>query len=293
MSDSTKYFCEICKYQCSNRNNFKKHLQTQKHEMLAGTKPEQGFECSECGSSYKYKSGLSRHMKRCHPAKKDTETIKTSNVISDEIKQLIINQTETSRRLQDEMRQQQERHQEQLDNLIPKLQPVTNITNNVNKFNVNVFLNDECRDAVSIQNFIQTLQVGLKDLKYVGDLGFVDGMNAILSNLLGSMELYQRPMHCIDLKREVLYIKQGDRWEKDSDEKTELRKLIKAVEQKNYNNIVNWEKENPKALICDTPENDLYLKIMSETLGSNPENDDEENMSKIMKHIVKEVYINR
>jgi len=107
------------------------------------------------------------------------------------------------------------------------------------------------------------------------------------------MDLYQRPLHCTDLKRETLYIKQGDKWEKDNDEKTELKKLIMAVEDKNYKNIADWQQKHPTAHECDTPENEKYLKLIAETIGYEEEQDDEPNMSKLVKHVMREVHVNR
>ena len=286
-NSTTQFYCKQCNYSCTNRYNYKKHLLTQKHITAAGTQTI-GFTCNICGSTYKHKSGLSRHMKTCG---KKTEPPVDNIIVNDELKQLLIEQNETSKRLQTEIMEQQEKHREQINNMIPQVQSVTNITNN--KFNLNIFLNDDCRDAVSIQNFIQNLQIGMNDLKCVGDRGYVNGMITIMTNALGGMELCKRPLHCTDLKREILYIKQGDKWEKDTDEKTELRKLINAVQDKNYNNIKIWEEENPQALVCDTPENKMYLRIMSETLGTDSDEDEETKVSKILKHVVKEVYVNR
>ena len=124
----------------------------------------------------------------------------------------------------------------------------------------------------------------------MGNVGYVQGMMSIFSNTLGAMDIYKRPLHCTDLKRETLYIKQGNTWKKDTEDKTELKKLIKTVEYKNYGSLRLWEREHPEAFECDTQDNIDYMRISNESLGGF-DSTDAIKLGKIMKHIVKEVYI--
>ena len=118
-------------------------------------------------------------------------------------------------------------------------------------------------------------------------------MISILTDNLGTLDVYKRPMHCTDLKREILYFKHGDRWERDTDEKTEMRKLVKAIEDKNYDTVLEWQQEHPDAFNCDTDENQKYLKLMSESLGITDDETENARISKILKQVVKEVYIGK
>jgi len=280
--------CKPCKYICHKKSDFMKHTKTTKHKQMSmPEKDVETFECSTCGSMYASKSGLWKHKKRCNV---NTTTTEESPVLDDIHSELI----KQNKELKNMLIRQQEKHTNDIEQLIPQLKQVTNVTNvtnvthQTNKFNLNFFLNEQCKDAMSVQNFIQNIQVGIKELEHIGSAGFANGMMTILTKSLNDMDLYQRPLHCTDLKRETLYIKQGDRWERDTDEKTELRKLIKAVEEKNYENMSKWEQDHPTALECDTEENKRYLQLMEESLGGN-----EEENTKVVKHIVKEVYINR
>ena len=194
---------------------------------------------------------------------------------------------------QKQMIEQQEQHNKQIQELIPQLQQVTNINNNTNcnnKFNLNFFLNEQCKDAISIQNFIENLNIGIPELEHMGNVGYVQGMMSIFSSTLGAMDIYKRPLHCTDLKRETLYIKQGDTWKKDTEDKTELKKLIKTVEYKNYGSLRLWEREHPEAFECDTQDNIDYMRISNESLGGF-DSTDAIKLGKIMKHVVREVYI--
>ena len=215
------------------------------------------------------------------------QTTELTNIVKEQQKQI--------KEQQEQMKDQQEQHHKQIQELIPQLNQITNINNSTNtncnnKFNLNFFLNEQCKDAMSIQNFIQNLNIGIKELEHMGDVGYVNGMMNIFSNTLGAMDIYKRPLHCTDLKRETLYIKQGDTWEKDTDDKSSLKKLIKSVERKNYGTLRQWEQQHPDAFECDTPDNIEYMKISTESLGGE-QSTDALKLNKIMKHVIREVYV--
>jgi hypothetical protein len=138
---------------------------------------------------------------------------------------------------------------------------------------------------------MENLQLGCKELEHMGHVGYLNGMIDIFNNTIGNMDVYKRPLHCTDLKREVLYFKQGMDWERDSEDKQHLKKLIKNVEIKNYYNLQDWQKDHPGSLQCDTPDSEHYMKIATEALGGADSNKDSMYLSKIMKHIIKEVHI--
>ena len=321
--------CDVkCSYKCDydRHINTLKHKKREKIATEQNTvteNPKSIFYCKECDYTCQYLSLFEKHKKRLKHIQKTsptfteavTESVEPSvtnlNDIliqhskqTEELKEIIIHQSELHQQQLKEqqeqynkqMKEQQEEHNKQIQDLIPQLQQVTNINNNNcnnttnNKFNLNFFLNEQCKDAISIQNFIENLNIGIPELEHMGNVGYVQGMMSIFSNTLGAMDIYKRPLHCTDLKRETLYIKQGDTWKKDTDDKTELKKLIKTVEYKNYGSLRLWEREHPEAFECDTQDNIDYMRISNESLGGF-DSTDAIKLGKIMKHVVKEVYI--
>ncbi len=299
------YICKYCNFSSSKKGNYESHIRTKKHtknvERHANmtAKPPAQYTCKHCFKCFKSKSGLWKHTKTCNidemeevsNCNEDEELDDISNnILLDVVRQnnALIEQTaELQKKLQDQ--------QELFNESMKQISNITNITDNrkyTNNLNLNFFLNEQCRDAISIQNFIQNIRMGISEMQHMQDVGFVDGIISILGTTLRSIDLYKRPVHCTDIKREILYFKQGDKWEKDTEEKSELRKLIKAVEDKNCSTIEQWKMENPSALECDTPANDLYIKMMSQTLGSDTE-EEQVRASKVAKQISREIYVGK
>jgi hypothetical protein len=277
------FFCECCNYKCSKKSDFEKHKMTAKHKMVTNgyTKLAKLFQC-ECGKTYKHRQGLHRHKQRC-------TIIDRNQYENKEVNGQIMLLLEAQQKERDEHKKEIQKLSEQ----ITKMSTITNNTtnNNNNKFNLNFFLNTQCKDAMSIQSFMENLQLGCKELEHMGHVGYLNGMIDIFNNTIGNMDVYKRPLHCTDLKREVLYFKQGMDWERDSEDKQHLKKLIKNVEIKNYYNLQDWQKDHPGSLQCDTPDSEHYMKIATEALGGADSNKDSMYLSKIMKHIIKEVHI--
>ena len=320
---SRTFFCQCCDYITSKKSDIEKHYLTKKHAKKAtfGNKNSlyhNMLRCDYCDDMFASRSGLWKHMKKCEfitqhqnssqfqiiPQNNDDNTnINNTSQKSNELIDVLVRQQEETSELkkmlvqqQEQMREQQEQHHKQIKELIPHLNQITNINNTTNnkncnnKFNLNFFLNEQCKDAMSIQNFIQSIDIGIKELEHMGDVGYVNGMMNIFSNTLGAMDVYKRPLHCTDLKRETLYIKHGDTWQKDTEDKSELKKLIKSVERKNYGTLRQWEKQHPDAFECDTPDNIEYMKISTESLGGE-QSTDALKLNKIMKHVIREVYV--
>ena len=310
-----KFVCNKCDFRCCKRSDYERHLNTAKHKMVTnGTKntPNENTKhiCS-CGKEFKYRQGLSRHKKNCSGAPIATVSASITtrvpntnnedliNVIvkqqeeTTELKKLLVEQQEQHfKQMKEQQEQIQEQHNKQIQYLIPQLQQVTNINNSTtnNKFNLNFFLNEQCKDAISIQHFIENLNIGIRELEHMGDVGYVQGMMSIFSETLGKMDIYERPLHCTDLKRDTLYIKQGDTWTKDTEDKTELKKIVETVKCRNYRSLRLWEREHPEAFECDTQDNIDYMRISSESLGGFNSTDTIK-LNKIIKHVVKEVYV--
>ena len=320
------FICEQCDFECCKLSNYNKHLNTAKHKMVTNGDKKMPIDITKhicsCGKEFKYRQGLSRHKQNCNGIQTNTVSATTtpvsntnSSINNDafnailhdnaEMRKILVQQQEQMREQQEQVnkqmkeqqqqiQEQQEQHNKQIQELIPQLNQITNINNNNtncnNKFNLNFFLNEQCKDAISIQHFIENLNIGIRELEHMGDVGYVKGMMSIFSETLGKMDIYERPMHCTDLKRDTLYIKQGDTWTKDTEDKTELKKIVETVKCRNYGSLRLWEREHPEAFECDTQDNIDYMRISSESLGGF-NSSDAIKLNKIIKHVVKEVYV--
>jgi DNA-binding transcriptional MerR regulator len=330
---TTMYICEKCEFKCVRESQYKRHLSTTKHKNrhneLDNTSDEHKEYKCDCGRIYKERSGLWRHKQKCKfqyssgsdvceivttsvPDTSVPDTDKNINKIlqhhtqqTEELKNIIIHQSELheqqmkeNKEMREALQQQQDQHQKQIQELIPKLQQVTTINNTnsnntTNKFNLNFFLNEQCKDAISIQTFIENLDIGIKELEHMGNVGYLQGMMTIMSNTLGAMDVYKRPVHCTDLKRETVYIKDGDTWKKDNANNDDLRRVINTVANVNYRNLDVWESQHPDAFESDTPDNIEYCRIAMESMGGYDNSDDKIaiKLNKLVKHVVREVYV--
>jgi hypothetical protein len=167
-----------------------------------------------------------------------------------------------------------------------------NITNN-NSFNLNVFLNEKCKDALNIMDFVNSLQLKLTDFEETGRLGYVEGISKIIVNGLKQMDVHKRPIHCTDVKRETMYVKDKDVWEKENEDKSRLSKAVKMVADKNFQQMMEWQKEYPECTINNTQQNENFIKIMLAVLGGQTQEEDEKNREKILRNIAKEVVIDK
>ena len=280
------------------------------------------FSCI-CGSAYKHMTSLYKHRKTCNKyivnalQKQGIETIiphcaegaeATDNSEGTIDTTLALTQTQpiTSELIMEFMKQSKDmqnvliEQNRELQNTIVELskkQAVTNIQNNNitnnNNFNLNLFLNEQCKDAISITDFIESIKLTVADLEATGRLGYVPGISRIFINKLKELDVYTRPLHCTDLKRETVYIKDKNTWEKETNEKIGLRNIVKRIARKNLQQLPAWQAQNPDFVTLDTPENNDFLKISLNSLGScDPENE-EKDMNKIMRNVLKEVVIDK
>jgi len=266
----SNFYCEFCDYKCSNKKDYNKHLLTLKHEKITNgnqnsPKIPLAFQC-QCGKEYKFLSGLSRHKKICQVSteKKELESPKNENELitfllkeNQEFKQMLMEQNKKNNELVIELAQKP---------------TTTNITNNnKNKFNINFFLNEKCKDAMNITDFVSSLKLTLQDLEKTAELGYVKGLTNIIVNGLNELDVYKRPIHCSDVKRETLYIKDNNVWEKENEEKQKLKKAIKHISIRNAKQVGEWTKENKGYDNSSDKKNNKYLKIVSEANGGEPE----------------------
>jgi len=297
----SKFFCcENCNYITSRKMNYDRHKLSVKHyKMLMEPKSnsiepkieqKMSYKCI-CGIVYKYSRGLSKHKKKCSYQINTNESDFKSftNLVLEVVKQ---NQELIS------LNSETQKHNQELTNKLVEI--CGNVTNNTqinnnshNKtFNLNVFLNETCKDAMNINEFIDSLQLQLSDLEDVGKLGFVEGISNIIIKNLKAMDIHKRPVHCADQKREVIYIKDEDKWEKENEQKQRLRKAIKRVVFKNEKLLPKYKEQHPGCNYSDSKFSEHYSKLVIEAMGGIGNNDTEKE-DKIIKKITKEVIINK
>ena len=257
-----QFFCEKCDFKCSKQSNFNMHLATEKHKMMTNddTKTQKNAKAyiCECGKSYKYRQGLSVHRKKCATKQKDLSSV----IISD-------NKID-SNLLLDLIKQNRELQQQ----LIVSNQTVNNNTiNNNQKFNINVFLNERCKNAINFSDFIDNIQLSHEDLENNAQLGFVQGMTKIITDHLNQLTLYERPLHCTDKKRETLYIRDEDAWNKEKEKaKQKIFEGIQEVSRKGIQELMEWKHNNPEYNNIDSDFSKLCMAMQKETLaGENRE----------------------
>ena len=284
--------CYHCDFKCSYISDWNRHIATRKHlvsvngnnlEIKLGDKNESFgiYQCTTCNKIYKSLSGLWKHNKKCL----NIETIEKQN----EIKML----TEL---VKDVVKQNQELTNKLVD--ICKNGTNNTITNNTNTnshnktFNLQLFLNETCKDAMNIMDFVDSIKIQLTDLEKVGKIGFVEGISSIIVKNLNSLDENKRPVHCTDSKREVMYVKDENKWEKENETNLKLRKAIKTVAHKNTKMLSEFRVKNPDCLKSSSKVSDLYNKLVMEAMGGKGDNDSEKE-DKIIKNIAKKVIIDK
>ena len=237
----------------------------------------------ECGNSYKYHSGLWKHKQVC---KLVTQYNDKEDEPSD--KQLIMMLIKDNSDFKEMLFEQHK--------IIMKICENSNSTiNNINSnnsFNLQFFLNETCKDAMNMMDFVESIQLQLSDLERIGEVGYVNGISNIIVQHLKELDITKRPVHCTDKKREVMYIKDNNKWEKEEDEKKNIRKFIKKVANKNIRLLQKFKEAHPDCIHSDSRYSDQYNKIIVESMGGSGDNDVEKE-DKIIKNITKHVLIDK
>jgi len=299
---SHKFVCKKCDYSTSKKSDYSKHLFTLKHQNNDNDdinndnfsqKNSKSHIC-ECGRIYKYRQGLCYHKKTCE-LKEPQES--SDSISANEDKE------ETELKILTNLVKDVIKHNQDLTNKIVDICKVGNTKNNNithsnvhsnNKtFNLQFFLNETCKDAMNISDFVESIKFQIKDLEHIGEVGFVDGISDVVLDNLTELDKRQRPIHCSDNKREILYIKDNDEWIKDDEPNTKMIKVIKQIAHKNMKNIPEWIKNNPDCHKSDSKKNDKYLKIVSNSMSGGTELEQKTNISKIISKIAKEVTIDK
>ena len=272
---ASKYYCEKCDYTTSKKSSIDKHILTIKHKMVVdGSKKllkVANYEC-ECGKQYKYDSGYYRHRKNCNQDKDA----------------LVIHLLKQNGELQNK--------------IIEMSKQSTQITNNTNNnshnttnnaFNLNLFLNETCKDAMNITEFVNSIKINIEDLENTGRQGYIEGISNIIIKNLNSLEQCFRPLHCSDFKREVLYIKDNNKWTKETEDKPILTNAIKTIANENIKQIKHWKDKYPDCSDADSKKNNLYLKIVSNSMNGLTKEEAENNINKIITNVSKKVIIEK
>ena len=299
--NETKYYCDVCDFKCSYISDWTRHLSTRKHLVSKdGNKMEingnklveknDNHSCDNCKKIYKTISGLWKHKKKCFYQEK-IDSQKNNNSENNDItdKELIVMLIKQNSELMKETSDFKSMMMEVIKNGTHN----TIHTNSHNKaFNLNFFLNETCKDAMNIMDFVDSIKLQLSDLENVGKLGYVECISNIIIKNLKAMDIHKRPVHCTDKKREVLYIKDEDKWEKEDEDKKKMHKVIKKVASKNQRLIPKFKEEHPDCGKYHSKFSDQYNKIIVESMGGSGDNDFEKE-EKIIKNISKEITIDK
>jgi hypothetical protein len=286
-----KYDCEKCAFTCSKKSNYEQHLLTQKHflnknKLLSNNENATAVAsvyCEYCTKEYKSRVGLWYHKKNCKKDKKvtdnDTSVKPDYNILTSMMVELMKNNNDLQKQLVDICK---------TNNTV-----ISNNNNNINShnktFNLQFFLNEQCKDAMNISDFADSFELELSDLESVGDLGYVEGITKIFVDKLNSMDIYKRPIHCSDAKREILYVKDNNKWEKEEKNNPKIRYAIKTISFRNMKLAVLWSETYPESKDCDSYVNERYMKLIKESTGGSGETLENEN--KIIRRIAKEIVI--
>jgi hypothetical protein len=301
-----KLTCELCAFVSSKESNYNKHLLTLKHKRLSNPNAKNAtaivktYNC-KCGKTYKHLSTLSAHKKTCSLIQNiqiDIQPVNNNVVIENngtenKVIELLIQENSEFKNIVLELIKSNSDLQKQLIDVCKNSNITnTNISNNNNNnktFNLQFFLNEQCKDAMNISEFANTFDLQLADLESVGELGYVDGITKIIVDKLNSMDIYKRPMHCSDAKREIIYVKDENVWTKEDKNSPKLRQAIKNISFKNMKLVYNWSNAYPESKDNKSRLNDTYIKLVLQSTGGNAPIVESEN--KIIRRIAKEILI--
>jgi hypothetical protein len=304
--NAEKFACDLCHFKCSKYSNYLCHINTKKHsqsdndnKMITNDNakmPKNAEYICKCGNMYKYMSGLSRHKKRCSFIDNlDNETTQpnqnpnsTLNFITPELVMELIKDNK-------EMKQIILEQNITINNLVKNgTNNIKNSLNNSNNktFNLQFFLNETCKDAMNIMDFVDSIKLQLSDLEKVGELGYTQGISNIITTNLKALDVTQRPVHCTDKKRETMYIKDDNKWEKENEDNTKLRRAIKHVANKNIKLLPQFREKYPEYKNSSSKISDKYDKIVLEAMGGEDDNENDKE-TKIIHNISKCVVIDK
>jgi hypothetical protein len=310
------FICESCDFICSKQSNYSKHIMTRKHSILTNTYdilPKNATHTCACGKQYKHRQSLYNHKKECsydtlscqditnmqsldvhkeyNSVQSTQDDIQTTLILelvkqNQEFKELLIQQN--NQLLEQNKTMIEVAKNSQINNTINN-----NINNNNKTFNLQVFLNETCKDAMNIKDFIQSLELTLSDLEKVGELGYAEGISRMFIKGLNNLDITKRPIHCSDVKREIMHIKHEDKWEKDNAAQDKLRNIIKQLTHKNIMMLDDWKKANPGCTTYDSKKYDRYLKLTLESMGPTDDDAEKRDFNKIIRRVAENTTIDK
>jgi hypothetical protein len=328
-----EYNCECCNYNTSYKKDYSKHILTAKHQKLEELTKNRTiltdnissleFVCNNCNKKYNSRVGLWYHKNKNYCNKETREAIIPEEVPtiiqgtklmagssdipielilevikqSKEVQNVLIEQNkELQKQLleqNEKMLEQSDKHHKQMLEIVKKPNIINTNSNNKTAFNLQFFLNETCKDAMNIVDFVNSLKLTNNDFETTGKLGFVNGISRIFINNLKKMDVITRPLHCTDVKRETVYIKDNDTWEKDNEEKKKLNWAVNRIAQLNLNQIQQWQQQYPDCVKNNTPANEKFTELALAALGGRGEDEILKFNDKIMKNVLKEVILSK
>jgi hypothetical protein len=289
----SKFYCIYCDYNTSKKSSYNTHLLSAKHKKKASGDAlvdkcdgdyaknmlfDKKYSCIICNKKYISRNGLWRHKQKCFE-----ENVQANEPTEKELIMMLIKQNS----------QLIEQNATLVKNGINNTTTNSHNNHSNNKtFNLQFFLNETCKDAMNLTDFVNSIQLQLSDLERVGDSGYVKGISDIIINNLNDLDVTQRPVHCADKKREVLYIKHEDKWEKENEDKNNIRQAIRRIANKNSNLLLEFKEIHPECKNHNSKYSDQYNKMIIEAYGGTGDNDREKE-NKIIHNIAKNVIINK
>jgi len=296
---------------CSKKQHYKQHIQTKKHignkVSKSRNKSQPSVQKCVCGKEYQDRSGLWKHKKTCPKASNLVSTIDNSvgtnnnnnnnntlgeteeTYINKITPELIMKLIEQNQELQQTLMNQNKKIMEMANKSGDNYSHNTNSNNKT--FNLQIFLNETCKDAINLTDFINQINLSVRDLEETGKLGYAEGISKVFIKNLTDIDLTKRPIHCSDAKRETIYIRNENQWSKDDEKKTTLSKAIKVIGNKNMKQITEWQKLHPEYADPHSKQNDTYMEIVLNSMSGSTKEEQQSNLQKIIKNVAKEVVI--
>ena len=292
---TAKFSCEPCAFCCSQLSDWSRHLLTRKHN---NNLQMQHFTC-DCGRKYTHRASLFNHKKKCpsgtyavvvSPAENVPENVPVSAPYIEllikenlDLKLIMLDMVKSNNDLQKQMLEVCNKGQQNLT--------ISNSNNNNQTFNLQFFLNEQCKDAMNLSEFVESFTLQLSDLESVGKMGYVDGISNIIIKRLRTMDVFRRPIHCSDAKREILHVKDNDVWERESADNPRLREAIQVLTKKNRKLLLDWRDEHPESWQINNSYNDHYMILINQAMGG--KGTQEESETRMIKQIAREVVIGK
>ena len=308
------YECKICDFNTCNKTDYERHNETDKHKMnnnqplstiLSCKKRKKTqknallYSCEKCNKSYKDKSGLWRHNKKCTSQINNISEINNSILETTDEGSLVKMLLDQNKEFKDLLVEQHNQMMSQNTTIIElsKNNQTINNTNNINShnktFNLQFFLNETCKDAMNLSDFVKNLQLNFTELEKMGEVGFAEGLSRMFVRGLSELDITKRPIHCTDVKRDIMHIKNEGKWERESADQKQIKKAIKQIENRNVMHLYDWKDAHPGCGDWDSKLNTKFLKMQYEAMGSGGEEQELKDYKKIIHKVSENTIIDK